>query len=68
MCQKPLYYYSTLIKTGQFNKNKLTSHLTNNYPFLLIIIQSYPILLILLNTDFTYKMILKKEKIFLLPL
>ena len=49
---KALYYYTKLIKTGQFNNNKSIKQLNNL------------ILLTLLNTDFTYKMILKKKNIF----
>ena len=53
---KALYYYTTLIKTGQFNNNKSIKQLNNL------------ILLILLSTDFTYKMILKKKNIFFISI
>ena len=53
---KALYYYTTLIKTGQFNNNKSIKQLNNL------------ILLTLLNTDFTYKMILKKKNIFFISI
>ena len=53
---KALYYYTTLIKTGQFNNNKSIKQLNNL------------ILLTLLSTDFTYKMILKKKNIFFISI